>query len=1272
MESFYNLTEFKQEPMWDLLHAPMPNLFMNKDAFTFDNISYDVQSNPIDFVDSMLCFDPIPYHQPMPEVVYHNQLVDLDMPYYNDSTPTFPPPTEPIELVLPGYSPPPQEQPAPVKKAPQAVVHNEVPGKCLREDCNASITYRGFCKTHGGVRRCRVIGCTKGSQGKNLCIAHGGGKRCNIPTCNKSAQSHGLCKAHGGGARCTFDGCGKSSQGNGLCRKHGGGRRCTYENCNNGAQRGLFCAKHGGSRHCKTDDCQRTDRGGGYCEIHRKDIVCLVRGCNRMGLQDEVGGGLCHVHCNHLRSMAEQTSPLEHNESKSMKHYPYVIVGAATAAHAAIEAILHQNPRAEILMISEETHLPRLDMKDGIDEHDSPLSDALMDSYNEWRRYITPRLEDEHEMSSSSVNIVLGKPKMHFDVENKIITLSDNAQVSYDKCLIATAGKPRPLYVLDSSKISYSLRDKINVTTTLSDFEALDRLSTRQDIHTVTIVGGGFLGTEVAVALATDPRNSHLEIQQMFVDENGPCARHMPAYLSAELTRRLKAYANVKVQTDTLVTSIKASAMGQVHLSCMGDAAEAKLTDYAVLASTQLEPDLDYAEFDGIEKDHVHGGIVANAQLEAVRDLFVAGSVASYYDSFVGRRRVDRYDHAVNSGLLAGQNMVNATKKIYRHQPMFRSHMPGIGVTCEGIGDIDSRLQTVGIWLEPPKKLSNAGSYQRGIVYYLRANKIVGILLWNAPDLLENARHVMVHKPTYDNTRNLSKVISLGPKDWLHQSIEETIYDAYFWPTFPPPPEYQMTNSFANNLNGFPMPTDNIFAPYPYPNVQPIPEPLYYPIPSMPIPQQIVNNPPSNNRDSRANLSFQEKEHMGLCLDPSCARYLSYKGLCKEHGYRRMCIIPMCTKTIQGKNKCIAHGGGKPCKTLGCPRTAQSQGLCKTHGGGARCKIDGCNKSAQSKGLCRRHGGGSQCMIDGCTTMVQRNNKCAKHNGTKKCAIDDCDRTARGGGECAFHRKSRLCTFTKCNQLALQRGSWPQYCAMHAESLYKIIINKRYCRKLDLSNRILISASPPRPPPSLKSKKSNKKKITASPPKEIHGQCLESSCTAAITYRGFCKDHGGMRKCSVAYCSKRQQSGRFCIAHGGGKRCKITNCARAAQSRGLCKAHGGGARCQAPDCEKSAQQRGFCRIHGGFVKCAIEGCSNGVQRRGKCTKHDQVRLCSIAKCGQTDRGGGLCSTHRRNKVCHSEGCNRLVAGVVLKSTGPNADKYCMAHLKSIGLQMQLM
>jgi programmed cell death 8 (apoptosis-inducing factor) len=52
----------------------------------------------------------------------------------------------------------------------------------------------------------------------------------------------------------------------------------------------------------------------------------------------------------------------------------------------------------------------------------------------------------------------------------------------------------------------------------------------------------------------------------------------------------------------------------------------------------------------GLEVDNDNGGIVVNQQLEAVSNVFVAGGVASYFDSALGRRRVEMFDHSINSG----------------------------------------------------------------------------------------------------------------------------------------------------------------------------------------------------------------------------------------------------------------------------------------------------------------------------------------------------------------------------------------------------------------------------------------------------------------------------------------------------------------------------------------------------------------------------------------------------------------------------------------------
>ncbi|KAJ0389336.1 hypothetical protein P43SY_011833 [Pythium insidiosum] len=104
---------------------------------------------------------------------------------------------------------------------------------------------------------------------------------------------------------------------------------------------------------------------------------------------------------------------------------------------------------------------------------------------------------------------------------------------------------------------------------------------------------------------------------------------------------------------------------------------------------------------------------------------------------------------------------------------MFRSNLPGIDVQIEGIGEIDSSMHTVGIWVQNARHTQgdkSTPSLDRGVVYYLKGNKIMGILLWNASDVLESARQFLLSRPeVHENVIDeLKEAISLGPDDWLH------------------------------------------------------------------------------------------------------------------------------------------------------------------------------------------------------------------------------------------------------------------------------------------------------------------------------------------------------------------------------------------------------------------------------------------------------------------------------------------------------------------------
>lgn len=162
--------------------------------------------------------------------------------------------------------------------------------------------------------------------------------------------------------------------------------------------------------------------------------------------------------------------------------------------------------------------------------------------------------------------------------------------------------------------------------------------------------------------------------------------------------------------------------------------------------------------------DEKRGGIIVNAELEARRNIFGAGDCISFHDIALGRRRVEHYDHAANSGITAGLNMTGS-RTPYTHQSMFWSDL-GPSIAFEAVGVIDSELRTVGIWDKDknhPRTEDQEDIYQKGTVYYLDdSNKLVGVLLFNNFGKLEDAKTLLRRGATYSVASSLSSVISLA------------------------------------------------------------------------------------------------------------------------------------------------------------------------------------------------------------------------------------------------------------------------------------------------------------------------------------------------------------------------------------------------------------------------------------------------------------------------------------------------------------------------------
>ena len=148
------------------------------------------------------------------------------------------------------------------------------------------------------------------------------------------------------------------------------------------------------------------------------------------------------------------------------------------------------------------------------------------------------------------------------------------------------------------------------------------------------------------------------------------------------------------------------------------------------MAGLGIEPNVELARKVGLE---VEKGIIVDEFLRTnIPDIFAAGDVAEFFNPALGKRiRVEHEDNANSMGRLAGLNMAGKPEP-YNHLPFFYSDMFELGY--EAVGEVDSHLETFADWKQPNEE---------GVIYYLKNDRVRGMLLWNVWEQVEAARKLI-------------------------------------------------------------------------------------------------------------------------------------------------------------------------------------------------------------------------------------------------------------------------------------------------------------------------------------------------------------------------------------------------------------------------------------------------------------------------------------------------------------------------------------------------
>jgi NADPH-dependent 2,4-dienoyl-CoA reductase/sulfur reductase-like enzyme len=377
-----------------------------------------------------------------------------------------------------------------------------------------------------------------------------------------------------------------------------------------------------------------------------------------------------------------------------MRTTQYLIAGGGMTADAACKGIRDLDPNGSITVVAEESHAPYAR---------PPLSKALWTGAEEstiWRG-----------TADLGVELRLGRTIVALDVEASRATDDRGETYAYDRLLFATGGRPRRLPFGGDDVIYFR---------TLDDYRRLRALA--DDEARFLVIGGGFIGSEIAAALAMNGRSV-----TMLFPEPGIGARVFPAELSTFVTDYYREQ-GVEVLGGASVTAIERD--GEKVRVATDDGRV--LQGDAVIAGLGVTPRVDLAAGAGLP---VADGIAVDdrGRVDGLEKIFAAGDVARFPDAALGgSRRVEHEDHAKIHGRQVGANMAGADTA-YEHLPFFYSDLFDLGY--EAVGELDSRLQTSADWTEPGREAT---------IYYLDdAGLPRGVLLWNFFGRVEAARSLI-------------------------------------------------------------------------------------------------------------------------------------------------------------------------------------------------------------------------------------------------------------------------------------------------------------------------------------------------------------------------------------------------------------------------------------------------------------------------------------------------------------------------------------------------
>jgi 3-phenylpropionate/trans-cinnamate dioxygenase ferredoxin reductase component len=396
----------------------------------------------------------------------------------------------------------------------------------------------------------------------------------------------------------------------------------------------------------------------------------------------------------------------------------FAIIGAGQSGGWTAKTLRDEGFEGRIVLFGDEPYPPyeRPPLSKEVLLGDQPLESTYLwpgGSYDEWN------VEMRLDTSVASIS-----PADHS------LTLENGETVPYDKLMIATGGRARPLPVPGADL------DGVHYLRAIADTVAIREGISRGG--RIFVVGGGWIGLEVAAAA----RRQDVDVTLVEALDQ-LCGRALTPEFAARL---LKIHLDHGVDI-RLNTSID-------HFEGDGSLARAVLSDgetidcatavigIGLIANTEL------AEQAGLETDN--GIVVDEFGRTSNTDIFAAGDVTSHPNALLGRRiRLESWENAQNQAIAAAKAMLDKGEA-YNEVPWFWSDQYDINIQLVGLPE--GCDQTI---------LRGDPDASEFIEFYLKDGCVEGAAAMNnARDLRFTKRFIQAQKPV-DATQLADPAIKL-------------------------------------------------------------------------------------------------------------------------------------------------------------------------------------------------------------------------------------------------------------------------------------------------------------------------------------------------------------------------------------------------------------------------------------------------------------------------------------------------------------------------------